>query len=52
MPLLRNDRRENSKSVDWDAAMQIFSVRFKAIQDQWGTDPAAVAFLSTGQIVH
>ena len=47
-PLFRNAKGK-LEPVDWDTAMQIFSVRFKAIQDKHG--PAAVAFLSTGQIV-
>ena len=47
-PLLR-DAHGRFQPLDWDAAMQIFSVRFKAIQDQHG--PASVAVLSTGQIV-
>ncbi len=35
-------------AIDWDTAMQIFTVRFKAIQDQWG--PESIAWLGTGQI--
>ena len=35
--------------VDWDDAMQVFALRFKAIQDQHG--PESVAFISTGQMV-
>jgi anaerobic selenocysteine-containing dehydrogenase len=34
--------------VDWDTALQIFTLRFKAIQDKFGSD--AVAWLGTGQI--
>ena len=57
-PLAANDRATrpllryadgNLAPVDWDSAMQIFSLRFKAIQDKHG--PASVAFLSSGQIV-
>jgi len=46
-PLLRNARGE-LEPVDWDTALQVFTVRFKAIQDQHG--PEAVAWLGTGQI--
>ena len=35
--------------VDWDHAMQVFCLRIRAIQDKHG--PAAVAFISTGQMV-
>jgi assimilatory nitrate reductase catalytic subunit len=47
-PLLRNKRGE-LESVDWDLAMQVFTLRIRAIQDKHG--PAAVAFISTGQMV-
>ncbi len=47
-PLLRNSEGK-LEPVDWDTAMQIFSVRFKAIQDKHGQE--SVALLSTGQIV-
>lgn len=46
-PLLRNAAGE-LEPIDWDAAMQIFTLRFKAIQDKCG--PEAVAWLGTGQI--
>ncbi len=46
-PFLRNSRGE-LEPVDWDQALQVFVLRFKAIQHQHGPD--AVAFLSTGQI--
>ncbi len=36
------------EEVDWDSAMQVFTVRFKAILDQHG--PGSVAWLGTGQI--
>ena len=47
-PLLRGQDGRLAP-VDWDHAMQVFCLRFKAIQDKNG--PASVAFLSTGQIV-
>lgn len=47
-PLLRRDHG-GIEAVDWDEALQIFTLRFKAIQDQYG--PESVAFLSTGQMV-
>jgi assimilatory nitrate reductase catalytic subunit len=34
--------------VDWDTALQIFTLRFKAIQDKFGE--GAIAWLGTGQI--
>ncbi len=46
-PLLRNERGE-LEPVDWDTATQVFTVRFKAIQDQFGKD--SVAWIGTGQI--
>jgi len=46
-PLLRNAGGEMT-AVDWDTAMQVFTLRFRAIQDKFG--PAAVAWLGTGQI--
>ena len=46
-PLLRNDRGE-LEAVDWDAALQVFTVRMKAIQDQHGAE--SVAWIGTGQI--
>lgn len=47
MPLLRNSAGK-LEPVDWDTAMQVFTLRFKAIQDKCGAD--AVAWLGTGQI--
>jgi len=47
-PLLR-DARGRLVPVDWGRAMDVFCARFKAIQARHGA--AAVAFLSTGQIV-
>jgi anaerobic selenocysteine-containing dehydrogenase len=46
-PWLRNAEGA-LQPTDWDTAMQVFTVKFKAIQDQFG--PAAIAWLSTGQI--
>src|SRR5437899_3100734 len=46
-PLLRNAAGRLER-VDWDAAMQAFTARFKAIQEKAG--PASVAWLGTGQI--
>lgn len=46
-PLLRNSLGK-LEPIDWDTAMQIFTLRFKAIQDKCG--PEAVAWLGTGQI--
>ncbi len=47
-PLLRNPDTGELKPVDWDEAMQVFTLRFKALMDQHGSE--SVAFLSTGQI--
>ncbi|HEX5221011.1 MAG TPA: nitrate reductase [Verrucomicrobiae bacterium] len=47
-PLLRNPKTGKLESTDWDEAMQVFTVKFKAIMDQHG--PESVALLSTGQI--
>ncbi len=46
-PLLRNQRGDLAP-VDWDTAMQVFTVRMKAIQDKFGKE--SVAWLGTGQI--
>ena len=48
-PLLRNERGELT-ATDWDSALQIFTVRMKAIQDQHGAD--SVAWIGTGQITN
>jgi assimilatory nitrate reductase catalytic subunit len=48
-PLLRNDKGE-LEPVDWDTALQVFTVRMKAIQDQHG--PESVAWIGTGQIAN
>ena len=47
-PLLRNPKTGKLESIDWDDAMQIFTLKFRALMDQHG--PEGVAFLSTGQI--
>jgi len=36
------------RPTDWDKALQVFTLRFKAIQDKHGND--AIAWLGTGQI--
>lgn len=46
-PLLKNGQGR-FEPVDWDTAMQVFTVRFKAIQDKHGKD--SVAWIGTGQI--
>ena len=46
-PYLRNAHGQ-LEPVDWDTALQIFTLRFKAIQDKYGND--AIAWLGTGQI--
>jgi assimilatory nitrate reductase catalytic subunit len=46
-PMLR-DAKGELQPVDWDTAMQVFTVRFKAIQDKFGKK--SVAWLGTGQI--
>lgn len=47
-PLLRPANRDEFVATDWDTALQVFTLRFKAILDQHG--PESIAFLSTGQI--
>jgi len=47
-PLLRNPQTGKLEPTDWDEAMQVFTLKFKALMDQHG--PESVAFLSTGQI--
>src|SRR6185436_12894316 len=46
-PLLRNPRTAQLDPTDWDHAMQVFTLKFRALMDQHG--PESVAFLSTGQ---
>ena len=48
-PLVRNERGELTLT-DWDTALQFFTVRMKAIQDQHGAD--SVAWIGTGQITN
>lgn len=48
-PLLR-DSDGALKPVDWPTALQIFTERFKAVQQRHGAD--SVAYLSTGQITN
>lgn len=47
-PLIRNPATGKLEPTDWDHAMQVFTLKFKAIMDQHGQE--SVAFLSTGQI--
>jgi anaerobic selenocysteine-containing dehydrogenase len=47
-PLLRNPKTGKLEPTDWDEAMQVFTLKFRALMDQHG--PESVAFLSTGQI--
>src|ERR1041385_5042694 len=47
-PLLRDRETGKLEPVDWDEALQVFTLRFKALQDQHG--PESIALLSTGQI--
>jgi assimilatory nitrate reductase catalytic subunit len=47
-PLLRNPATGKLEPTDWDHALQVFTLKFKAIMDQHG--PESVAFLGTGQI--
>jgi len=47
-PLLRNQKTRRLEAVDWDHALQVFTLKFKALLDQHG--PESIAFLSSGQI--
>jgi len=47
-PLLRKSQTDSFTAVNWDEAMQVFTLKFKALMDQHG--PESVAFLSTGQM--
>ena len=47
-PLLRKTGTDEFEPVNWDEAMQVFTLKFKALMDQHG--PESVAFLSTGQM--
>ncbi|QDU11151.1 molybdopterin oxidoreductase family protein [Gimesia aquarii] len=47
-PLIKKSHN-HWEPVDWDTALNLFTRKFKGIQQQYGTD--SVAFLSTGQMV-
>jgi anaerobic selenocysteine-containing dehydrogenase len=47
-PLVKN-KDGKFEAVDWDTAMQIFTLRCKAIQDKFGKE--SIAWIGTGQIV-
>jgi assimilatory nitrate reductase catalytic subunit len=47
-PLLRNTKTGKLEATDWDHALQVFTLKFKALLDQHG--PESVAWLGTGQI--
>ena len=47
-PLLRKSPNDPFEPVNWDEAMQVFTLKFKALMDQHG--PESVAYLSTGQM--
>lgn len=47
-PLLRNPATGRLESCDWDHALQVFTLKFKALLDQHG--PESVAWIGTGQI--
>lgn len=47
-PLLRNPKTRRLEPVDWDHALQLFTLKFKALIDQHG--PESIAVLSSGQI--
>ncbi|MEY2410188.1 MAG: hypothetical protein QOF48_2858, partial [Verrucomicrobiota bacterium] len=47
-PLWRSKKNGAPEPVDWDEALQIFTLKFKALIDQHG--PESIACLSTGQI--
>lgn len=47
-PLVRKSPN-HWEPVDWDSALNLFTSKFKGIQQQYG--PESVAFLSTGQMV-
>jgi assimilatory nitrate reductase catalytic subunit len=47
-PLLRHPETGAMEAVDWDHALQVFTLKFKALIDQHG--PESVAWLGTGQI--
>lgn len=47
-PLYRADKNGRLEPVDWDAALRLFTGRFRQIQEKHG--PHSVAFISTGQM--
>jgi anaerobic selenocysteine-containing dehydrogenase len=47
-PLLRNPSTGKLEPCDWDHALQVFTLKFKALLDQHGPD--SVAWIGTGQI--
>ena len=47
-PLLRNPATGKLEATDWDHALQVFTLKFKALLDQHGPD--SVAWIGTGQI--
>jgi assimilatory nitrate reductase catalytic subunit len=47
-PRLRNPETGTLEPMDWDHALQVFTLKFKALLDQHG--PESIAFLSSGQI--
>src|SRR5262245_56588572 len=47
-PLLRNQETGLLEATDWDHALQVFTLKFKALLDQHGPD--SVAWIGTGQI--
>jgi anaerobic selenocysteine-containing dehydrogenase len=48
VPLLRNPATGQLEPTDWDQALQVFTLKFKALLDRHG--PESVAWLGTGQI--
>ncbi len=48
VPLLRDPRTGKLEPSDWDAALQTFVLKFRAIMDQHG--PESVAWIGTGQM--
>lgn len=47
-PLLRSPTTGKLEATDWDHALQVFTLKFKALLDQHGPD--SVAWIGTGQI--
>jgi assimilatory nitrate reductase catalytic subunit len=47
-PLLRNPQTGELEPCDWDHALQVFTLKFKALIDQHG--PESVAWIGTGQL--